>query len=166
MSHFANALANANARISPPCSQKLITVVTLVTTTSFKALVGAQWLGLCPVSLMRKLTQTRDAPLALLAGESNSPQWLHQSLPPLLPTRLEMWRNLGSGSYLEEDPQSFRQIEDHVNLFAQLRHYGSKKWHTVSFPGKSFLRRASEARNRTCYTPMSVERPILHGPGD
>ena len=53
MSHFANALANANARISPPCSQKITTVVTLVTTTSFKALVGAQWLGLCPVSLLR-----------------------------------------------------------------------------------------------------------------
>ena len=67
---FANALAkwdmvigfmslfaiNANA-ISSPClarrSVKLTTVVTLVTTTSFKALVGAQWLGLCPVSLMR-----------------------------------------------------------------------------------------------------------------
>ena len=68
-----------------------------------------------------------------------------------------------------ETRQSFRQIEDHVNLFAQLRHYGSKKWHTVSFPvalGKSLLRRASEARNRICYTPMSVERPILHGPGD
>ena len=67
---FANALAkwdmvigflsrfakNANAR-SSPClarkSVKLTTVVTPVTTTSFKALVGAQWLGLCPVSLMR-----------------------------------------------------------------------------------------------------------------
>ena len=53
MSRFAK---NADAR-SSPClarrSVKLTTVVTLVTTTSFKALVGAQWFGLCPVSLMR-----------------------------------------------------------------------------------------------------------------
>ena len=52
MSRFAK---NANARSSPrlACRRvKLTTVVTLVTTTSFKALVGAQWLGLCPVSLM------------------------------------------------------------------------------------------------------------------
>ena len=43
--HFANALANANVRSSPcpACrSVKLTTVVTLATTTSFKALVGAQ----------------------------------------------------------------------------------------------------------------------------
>ena len=77
MSRFANALANANARHSPcPArrSVKLTTVVTPVTTTSFKALVGAQCFGLCPVSLMRWQTQTRDAPLALLAGVSNQPQ--------------------------------------------------------------------------------------------
>ena len=56
MSRFANALANANARRSTyfaPRSVKLTTVVTLVTTTTFKVLEGAQWLGLCPVSLMR-----------------------------------------------------------------------------------------------------------------
>ena len=56
MSRFANALANANARHSPcPArrSVQLTTVVTLVTTTSFKVLEGAQCLGLCHVSLMR-----------------------------------------------------------------------------------------------------------------
>ena len=45
MSRFANALANANARRSPclaRSSVKLTTVVTPVTTTSFKVLVGAQ----------------------------------------------------------------------------------------------------------------------------
>ena len=49
MSRFAIALANANARRSPCLARrsvKLTTVVTLVTTTSFKALVGAQWLSL------------------------------------------------------------------------------------------------------------------------
>ena len=52
---FANALAKWDMVIGfyvrrSPClarrSVKLTTVVTLVTTTSFKALVGAQWLGL------------------------------------------------------------------------------------------------------------------------
>ena len=45
MSRFANALANANARRSHCLARrsvKLTTVVTPVTTTSFKALVGAQ----------------------------------------------------------------------------------------------------------------------------
>ena len=56
MSRFANALANANARRSSCLARrsvKLTTVVTPVTITSFKALVGAQWFGLCPVSLIR-----------------------------------------------------------------------------------------------------------------
>ena len=60
-----------------PCPARrsvLTTVVTPVTTTSFKVLEGAQWFGLCPVSLMHWQTQTRDAPLALLAGVSNQPQ--------------------------------------------------------------------------------------------
>ena len=86
MSRFANALANANARRStcPACrSVKLTTVVALVTTTSFKALVGAQWLGLCPGSLSRLLTQTRDAPLALLAGASNLPKTRDVAYVPL-----------------------------------------------------------------------------------
>ena len=77
MSHFANALANAKARRSPclaRMSVKLTTVVTLATTTSFKALVGAQAKrDIKPIFIIDFLIYTHSRFAAALSSYSHKP---------------------------------------------------------------------------------------------